>query len=312
MKILLFVISAFCFLQVNIAYAVNKKKKCQSTFSPKAKKHSSKELAIITKTNEFKEAPIYKFIETGNIEKIEELLKSGADTETRDKEGYTPLHLSVLYKEPKAILELIKFNADLSARDINGNTPLHIAAEYNQSDIIEIISSNNKSLLSMKNYNGDTPLHFAIFSHSLDAFRVLIKSQDIAAFNTRDKYGKTLFHNAIIAIGLHFKKWPIDSSITISAVTIAHDLFQMGVDINSKDHNGNTPLHYLNSYISNDLSLYYKYHESAQKQIKVIKSFFIKVGANPVLLNYDGKIPSQVKSSDLMTNVKELNRYRFR
>lgn len=64
---------------------------------------------------------------TGDVAAVRRHLDAGADAEAR-LQGYTALHLAVLYGHADAALELIGRGADVEARDPQGREPLTLAA----------------------------------------------------------------------------------------------------------------------------------------------------------------------------------------
>jgi hypothetical protein len=69
----------------------------------------------------------------GDIASLRKHLNAGEDTETR-LQGYTPLHLAVIYGQTATALELIARGADVDALDPQGENPLSLAAMSNSID----------------------------------------------------------------------------------------------------------------------------------------------------------------------------------
>ena len=60
---------------------------------------------------------------------LEEVLMRGAPYDTRDQNGYTPLHLASNQNDVESVMVLINFGADVNAETVNGVTPLFLG-EY--------------------------------------------------------------------------------------------------------------------------------------------------------------------------------------
>ena len=72
---------------------------------------------------------------------LQDLLKAGADPNTRDFLGWTPLHCAAKYNEdPDALHILLDAGAAPDARDDRGFTPLHYAAMSNpRVEILQVL-----------------------------------------------------------------------------------------------------------------------------------------------------------------------------
>ena len=70
--------------------------------------------------------------ETVTPETITDYVAKGADVNTRDKNGWTPLHAAGAFNQNPAVIDaLVRLGADVNALDENGHTPLREAARYN-------------------------------------------------------------------------------------------------------------------------------------------------------------------------------------
>jgi hypothetical protein len=66
----------------------------------------------------------------GDMDSLRKHLDAGADVEAR-LQGYTPLHLAVVYGRAEAALELIARGAEMNVRDPDGEDPLMLTALSN-------------------------------------------------------------------------------------------------------------------------------------------------------------------------------------
>ena len=109
---------------------------------------------------------------SGNVDCVTVLLRSGASVHVKNRFKQTPLHF---VKESSVhMLELlVAYGADPNSQDLYGNTPVHIAARYNRAAIIEQLFRVDADI-TIAAGRGRLPIHTAVESNSPDALQVLL------------------------------------------------------------------------------------------------------------------------------------------
>ncbi|BCS20482.1 uncharacterized protein APUU_20914A [Aspergillus puulaauensis] len=177
-------------------------------------------------------------------EVIRLLLKSGADPESRDSLGQTPLFHAVLSLSIPRIDLLLDSGAALESRDDRGRTALSCAAERHLGEETIKVLLDRGADKESRDYKGRTPLSVAVgrtpLSHGVQHLGhgtvklLLDRGTDI---ESTDKSGKTpLFY----ASGNRY--WTIPFWL----------LLDRGANVGSRDCSGGTVLHMASRYIGNE------------------------------------------------------------
>jgi ankyrin repeat protein len=93
---------------------------------------------------------------------------------SKDKDGFTPLHLAAAngYKEIAELL--LVSNASVKARDNHESTPLHqAAASGDHADLIELLIAHQADVNAVDE-NGLTPLHYATLADNVSGVKMLL------------------------------------------------------------------------------------------------------------------------------------------
>ena len=131
---------------------------------------------------------------------IASLLKNGADSNSRDVLGRTPLHRVsqggklVMVESSLEIARLLVISgADVNVTDNEGWTPLHASARSGYRDIADLLLESGASL-DIQNGMQETPLHLACYNGKVNVSRLLIDRG--SSMNSQDENGFVPLHLA--------------------------------------------------------------------------------------------------------------------
>ena len=187
-------------------------------------------------TSKTQKTPLHSASNKLRLQLVRVLLDYGAEADAHDTNGQTPLHqVSSSWisggDSPSDIAQLLlEHSVDVDARDKNQETPLHFASRESNLGFAKVLLEHGANV-SAKNVRGQTPLHLA--SENIDFYAranvrvvrlLLTQGADV---NAQDRDRRTPFHQAS-------QSW--DSSI-------ARVLFKNGADVNVVDIHGRNALH---------------------------------------------------------------------
>nr|XP_025950330.1 palmitoyltransferase ZDHHC13 isoform X1 [Dromaius novaehollandiae] len=105
------------------------------------------------------------------------LLKCGADPSLIDGEGFSSIHLAVLFQHMPIIAYLISKGQNVDTTDFNGQTPLMISAQKVVGpEPTRFLLKFNPSLNAVDNVQKNTALHWAITSGNTSAVDLLLEA----------------------------------------------------------------------------------------------------------------------------------------
>jgi ankyrin repeat protein len=154
--------------------------------------------ANIHKSNSSGISPIHFAASTTNIELIQLLIANKADVKMKmENEGQnTPLHIAAISGTPETIELFIKHGAEINSTDAWGWTPLMLAISEEKTKNVETLLNFNASC-TQKNEEGLNALHLATKTESSLTLCEMILDKDVNATLGQDHTGRTPLQYAI-------------------------------------------------------------------------------------------------------------------
>ncbi|KAM7365635.1 hypothetical protein PAMP_016552 [Pampus punctatissimus] len=226
------------------------------------------------------------------------MVKSGS-LDMKEHNGQTALQIAAATNQHLIVHDLLVQGAQINTRDLWGRSPLHVCAEKGYFQTLQsiwstLLGSEQQIDIEMFNYDGLTPLHTAVLSHnsvvkelrslentcSYMARELVQKRQTYvqciktllhmgASYGTKDlKSGRTCLHMAseeanVELLNICFEQ---PSSLTV---------------VNVKMFSGNTALHIVSSL------------QNHKTQVEALK-LLMRKGADPGARNFENELPSQL------------------
>jgi ankyrin repeat protein len=168
------------------------------------------------------DALIHAFARRGRASVVEFLLNKGADIDSKDKKGITPLICAVIEGHVDTVKLLLERGANLEAT-FGGNTVLMEAVIQNHEDIV-IMLLQHGAVTEARNREGCTAVHIAAASSYVRVVRSLLDAG--AEIDAKDRRDIT----PLMTAAVRNKLWMVSL------------LLERGANVNAKDKDGETAL----------------------------------------------------------------------
>ena len=99
---------------------------------------------------------LFEAAKAGDVATIRGLLDQGANVNSTNKQGETPLHAASSANQSKVAMLLIQKGANVNSTTTGGWTPLHTAARFGASQVVTLLISKGANVTAV-NADGRTP-----------------------------------------------------------------------------------------------------------------------------------------------------------
>ncbi|MGQ0673387.1 MAG: quinoprotein dehydrogenase-associated putative ABC transporter substrate-binding protein [Hyphomicrobium sp.] len=181
-----------------------------------------------------------------DIQRIQFLVKKGADVDRRDRQGYTALHSASRHRDDPVLDALIAMGADVNATDQDGFTALHHAVLRNHPHAVTALLGAGAHG-DARTRDGFTPLAMAIIEDQYKAAMALIAGQVPVA----TAVGETSLTPLMLAAGKEERRLTLGAGVSRvekfnpkdpGAIDVVRALIGRGADVNAVSGNGLTAL----------------------------------------------------------------------
>ncbi|XP_076442764.1 uncharacterized protein LOC143281437 [Babylonia areolata] len=204
------------------------------------------------------ETPIIAAARMGELAVLEQLLKMGADPDSRDHRGMTALMFSVMYGMKKVTRLLLSYGANLNLRSTMGETPLLMAISSDSLEVAKILLEAGANVNDVSD-DGYPALMVAAYSNFTNIVRLLLsygvdvhmsnpmgyQAMHIAAWNGYLTIVHLLLEaGAVPDVRTDDLNTPLSLAAHGNFSQLVEVLLSQGCNVNNADKDLDTPLHY--------------------------------------------------------------------
>jgi ankyrin repeat protein len=202
--------------------------------------------ATLDTTNEYKQTALHAATNAHAIDIVRYLLRNGANPLVCSiHTGWTPLHDASAHGLSEIVLDLIKAGSDLELTEIElERSALSLACEFDNLENVRCLLDNGAAINTRRS-DGCTPLHMAAWRQSVAVVGELLERGANALLVNNQ--GQTALHKASGSPAVAHKEDLDDevlfNKLAVGRLEVIKLLLSGGIDVNSLDSSGLTPLH---------------------------------------------------------------------
>ena len=159
---------------------------------------------------------LLKAAKIGNLNDVIDSLQRGAQVDTTDLDGRTPLMWACANEYAEVVLCLLQHHAKTEIKDINGSTAIMFSAESNKNTVIIAYLIQYNADIHAKNNDGETALMFACMEVHMETAALLIEKG--AVIDAADNDGETALMLACMEGHTHTATFLIEKGAAIHVV----------------------------------------------------------------------------------------------
>ncbi|XP_018537553.1 protein phosphatase 1 regulatory subunit 12A isoform X5 [Lates calcarifer] len=186
----------------------------------------------------------------GDREEVAALLRQGADINHANIDGLTALHQACIDENAEMVQFLVESGSDVNRGDNEGWTPLHAAASCGFIQIAKYLIEHGAHVGAV-NSEGELPLDVATEDAMERLLKAEIKKQAIDVDNARKEEERIMLQDAMAVLAgsgtltphPNTKATALHVAAAKGYIEVLKVLLQCGVDVDSRDIDGWTPLH---------------------------------------------------------------------